>query len=82
MPPIHLAWGGGLIRGGLINEDDKGALVPAIHSHLVRVQWAQAEASSPKSGLSYLLKIQRVEKFLMLSDPPRQERKDKNILIH
>lgn len=31
--------------------------------------------------LSYL-KIQRVEKFLILSDPPRQERKDKNILIH
>lgn len=31
--------------------------------------------------LSYL-RIQRVEKFLILSDPPRQERKDKNILIH
>lgn len=31
--------------------------------------------------LTYL-KIQRVEKFLMLSDLPRQERKDKNILIH
>lgn len=41
---------------GLINEDDKGALVPAVHSHLVRVQWAQGEASRPKSGLSFLLK--------------------------
>lgn len=28
------------------------------------------------------LKIRRVEKFLILSDSPRQERKDKNILIH
>lgn len=27
------------------------------------------------------LKIRRVEKFLILSDSPRQERKDKNILI-
>lgn len=41
---------------GLINEDDKGALVPAVHSHLVWVQWAQGEASRPKSGLSFLLK--------------------------
>lgn len=47
MPPIHLAWGGGSVK-----EDDKGALVPAIHSHLVRVQWAQAEASRPNPGLS------------------------------
>lgn len=40
----------------LINEDDKDALVPATHNHLVRVQWAQGEASRPKSGLSFLLK--------------------------
>lgn len=41
---------------GLINEDDKDSLVPAAHKHLVRVQWAQREASRPKSGLSFLLK--------------------------
>ena len=41
---------------GLINEDDKETLVSAIHSHLVRVQQAQGEASRPKSGLSFLLK--------------------------
>lgn len=40
----------------LINEDDKGPLVHAIHSHLVRVQWVQGEAARPKSGLSFLLK--------------------------
>lgn len=41
---------------GLINEDDNEALVPAIHNHLVRVQWVQGETSRPKSGLSFLLK--------------------------
>lgn len=32
---------------GLLNEDNNGPLVPVTYSHLVRVQWAQGEASTP-----------------------------------
>lgn len=59
----------------------KELLFLQIHNHLVRVQWAQGEASRPKSGLSFLLKNPKVVKFLILSALPRQERKDKNILM-